>query len=339
MVQWSKAIGTREVLQRRYRLALGGRRQQGGRIQSPRCRPVSPASRRRRCLSLQRISGGTQRSVGAFVQDILTPTSKLVADAQRACRSLENYDGHNLETNVRDRAADARNNRPSHPGQGRHGRQPARGGAVSRDRSPERVGGGRLRVPCADAERAVSSVPRRRRDSRFRMTSWSPERLLGGEAGVNVAPARNVTVRLTWFDNRVKNPVFNVTTRRRPRHAATQNVARDASPRRAGRRRLSDRHLWRFSGGYVYNDAKVTEGGAANADAGRQGAAAGAEASRIAAGRLLEREGRDGRVRRAGRRPAVQRRPERQLHSGGNIGRRRLRCDHPSACPASQSSI
>jgi len=38
-----------------------------------------------------------------------------------------------------------------------------------------------------------------------------PERLTGGEAGVNVAVSRNTTVRTTWFDNRVKNPVSNVT--------------------------------------------------------------------------------------------------------------------------------
>ena len=34
-----------------------------------------------------------------------------------------------------------------------------------------------------------------------------PERLKGGEFGVNVAPVRNMTVRATWFDNRVENPV------------------------------------------------------------------------------------------------------------------------------------
>ena len=38
-----------------------------------------------------------------------------------------------------------------------------------------------------------------------------PERLVGGEAGVNLQPARNATVRLTWFDNRVHNPVSNIT--------------------------------------------------------------------------------------------------------------------------------
>src|SRR6185369_11254887 len=30
-----------------------------------------------------------------------------------------------------------------------------------------------------------------------------PEKLKGGELGVNVAPARNLTARVTWYDNRV----------------------------------------------------------------------------------------------------------------------------------------
>src|SRR6185295_8859577 len=38
-----------------------------------------------------------------------------------------------------------------------------------------------------------------------------PERLVGGESGVNVAPVRNVTLRTTWFDNRISDPVANLT--------------------------------------------------------------------------------------------------------------------------------
>ena len=39
-----------------------------------------------------------------------------------------------------------------------------------------------------------------------------PERLVGGEVGVNVAPSENFTFRSSWYDNRVENPVANVTT-------------------------------------------------------------------------------------------------------------------------------
>ena len=67
-------------------------------------------------LALQRISGGTQRSVGAFVQDIFTPmpTARRSRSA-RASISWRNYDGHNLETTVADRRCRRANNRPSLP--------------------------------------------------------------------------------------------------------------------------------------------------------------------------------------------------------------------------------
>ena len=38
-----------------------------------------------------------------------------------------------------------------------------------------------------------------------------PERLFGGEAGLRLEPLNNLTVRSTWFDNRIENPVSNVT--------------------------------------------------------------------------------------------------------------------------------
>ena len=38
-----------------------------------------------------------------------------------------------------------------------------------------------------------------------------PERLVGGELGVTVVPTSNVLLRSTYFDNRVKDPVSNVT--------------------------------------------------------------------------------------------------------------------------------
>jgi outer membrane receptor protein involved in Fe transport len=84
-----------------------------------------------------------------------------------------------------------------------------------------------------------------------------PERLVGGEVGVNVAPARDVTVRTTWFDNRVKDPVSNVTIGTNLQQR--QNLGRTRIwgvqtevEYRAG-------SFWRFSGGYIYDQAKVKE--------------------------------------------------------------------------------
>jgi outer membrane receptor protein involved in Fe transport len=87
-----------------------------------------------------------------------------------------------------------------------------------------------------------------------------PERLTGGEAGVTVN-AGNATVRATWYDNRIEDPVSNVTI-----SAAGANVTQQRQ--NLGRTRVRglqtdlDVRLgsnWRASGGYLFNDAKVTE--------------------------------------------------------------------------------
>jgi outer membrane receptor protein involved in Fe transport len=84
-----------------------------------------------------------------------------------------------------------------------------------------------------------------------------PERLFGGEAGVRIEAMRNVSIRSTWYDNRVKNPVSNVTIGTNLQQR--QNL---------GRTRI---HGWqndvemrvgpslRLAGGYLFNIAKVTE--------------------------------------------------------------------------------
>jgi len=94
-----------------------------------------------------------------------------------------------------------------------------------------------------------------------------PERLVGGEAGVSVAPARNVTVRTTWFDNRITNPVSNVTlstvgatvTQQRQNLGATRiwGVQSDVEYRLGAE--------WKVAAAYLYNHARVTDGGVANA--------------------------------------------------------------------------
>ena len=80
---------------------------------------------------------------------------------------------------------------------------------------------------------------------------------------MNLAPARNVTGRVTWFDNYVRNPISNVTVS--ATLAQTQNLGKtrihgvqaDVEYRLASFRRLA--------GAYLYEQAKVTDGGVANA--------------------------------------------------------------------------
>ena len=88
-----------------------------------------------------------------------------------------------------------------------------------------------------------------------------PERLIGGDAGFTVTPARNVTWRVTWFDNRIRNPVSNVTL-------STSGTQVTQQRQNLGRTRVwgvqSDVEyrvgtVWRFSAGYLYDHATVEE--------------------------------------------------------------------------------
>jgi outer membrane receptor protein involved in Fe transport len=90
-----------------------------------------------------------------------------------------------------------------------------------------------------------------------------PERLVGGEAGINVAPAHNLTTRLTWFDNRVNDPVLNVTLNATT--AQKQNLGQTRIRGVQTDVEYQAGQFWRVSGAYVYDQAKVTDGGVANA--------------------------------------------------------------------------
>jgi outer membrane receptor protein involved in Fe transport len=84
-----------------------------------------------------------------------------------------------------------------------------------------------------------------------------PERLKGGELGLSLAPMRNLTLRTLWFDNRVENPVSNVTialnTQQRQNLGRTRiwGVQTDAEYRLGPD--------WRVAGAYMNNHATVTE--------------------------------------------------------------------------------
>ncbi len=119
--------------------------------------PVTIAS----TLSVNRISGGTQQLSGAFVQDIFTPTDKLIVTLSARLDHWRNYDGHNLESSAITGLPTV-NNRPTIPERSDTVVSPRGGGDVSRDGSRERLGRGEFRVPRADAHRAVPPVFSRR---------------------------------------------------------------------------------------------------------------------------------------------------------------------------------
>ena len=87
-----------------------------------------------------------------------------------------------------------------------------------------------------------------------------PERLKGGELGVSVAPVQSVVLRSTFYDNRVKDPVANVTiTPTNPNQLQRQNLGRTRIRGLQTDVQVTVGDYMRVSGGYLFNDAKVRE--------------------------------------------------------------------------------
>jgi iron complex outermembrane recepter protein len=95
-----------------------------------------------------------------------------------------------------------------------------------------------------------------------------PERLAGGEIGVNLLVARQMTARATWFDNRVKDPVANVTITP-PNLLQRQNLGRTRIRGLQLDWELQAGRQWRFAAAYAHSDATVTENPANPALIGR----------------------------------------------------------------------
>ena len=207
---------------------------------------------------LHRVSGGTQRSVGAYVQDVSTVLPNLTITLSARVDHWRNYDGHNLE-NVPS-GAPAPGNKPS---------LPERDDTVA---SPHAAAMYHLseQVSIWGAANSAFRAPTLNELYRqFRVGSvltlanenLGPERLVGGEAGLNLYLLRDLTVRSVWFDNHIDNPVSNVTltatpaltTQQRQNLGATHiwGIQTDAEYRLG--------EMWRVSGGYQYDQAKVTE--------------------------------------------------------------------------------
>ena len=226
-------------------------------------------------LALQRVSGGTQKSMGAFVQDILTPLPKLTMTLSARVDHWRNYDAHNLETAVI--AGTAINNKPSCDTSA--GTPPSclvdRADNVVSPRAAARYQiTGRISA-WGDVGAGFRAPTLNELYRQFRVgtvltlanENLGPERLVGGEAGISLAPARDLTIRTTWFDNRVTNPVSNVTlttvganvTQQRQNLGETRirGVQSDVEYRAGS--------FMRFSAGYLFNNAKVTDGGSTNA--------------------------------------------------------------------------
>ena len=214
----------------------------------------------------KRLSGGSQQSLGVFVQDVITPVSKLVVTLSARADHWRNYSAHNLEMTA-STGLPTVNNKPSCSESG--GSPPSclqdRTDTVVSPRLAalyhvtDRVSawgdfGYGFRAPTLNElyrQFSVGAVLTRANDQ------LGPERLIGGEFGVNFAPVSYITIRTTWFDNRVSNPVSNVTIGTNLQQRQNLGSTQIWGIQTDGEYRIGS--SWRFSAGYLYNQAIVVD--------------------------------------------------------------------------------
>ena len=205
---------------------------------------------------LNRISGGTQKIGGLFIQDIIEVTSKLQLTGSVRFDSWRNYDAHNFETTIATGQPTANNRTLADKSDNAFS---PRGAVLYRATDRVSVWGSisnGFRAP------TLNELYRQFRVGAILTLAneeLGPERLTGVEAGVSVAATDRVTVRGTFFNNRVKDPIANVSTNaagtvRQRRNLGSTNIGgfqTDVSYRVNG--------SWGVSGAYVFDVAKVHE--------------------------------------------------------------------------------
>lgn len=247
MVQWSRALGTRQYFSAGTDIRwVDGDSEENG-----------LDAQRGTQVILLRNSGGTQRNAGFFVQDLITPTSQLILTLSARVDSWRNYDGHNLETSLIGAQV---NNVPSLPDRSDTVASPR---AAARYHLTHRLDvwgdlGWGFRAPTLNELYRQFRVGTTLTLANFAL---GPERLIGGEAGVSYAISPNATARATWFDNRIKDPVSNVTISQSGANVTQQRQNLGKTHVRGIQTDLEYRigSEWRVAAAYVYDQAKVTD--------------------------------------------------------------------------------
>jgi outer membrane receptor protein involved in Fe transport len=205
-------------------------------------------------VTLLRDSGGTQQSSGAFVQGQIWPVPQLSITLSGRVDHWRNYNARNLETTVAtglptpaSRTLPDRDDTVFSP------RAALLYHVTDRVTAWGSIGAG-FRAPTLNElyrQFRVGAILTLANDQ------LGPERLKGGELGVNVAPMPNLTVRTTWFDNRVENPVSNVTIALNTQQRQNLGRTRIVGVQSDVEYRIGSE--WRVSAGYLANSAKVKE--------------------------------------------------------------------------------
>ena len=86
-----------------------------------------------------------------------------------------------------------------------------------------------------------------------------PERLTGGEVGLNLAVSPKLFLRATGFWNRLKNPISNVTLSVTPELIIRQrrNLGRTRARGVSGQAEYRLNSRWRFRAGYLFNESTI----------------------------------------------------------------------------------
>jgi outer membrane receptor protein involved in Fe transport len=205
---------------------------------------------------LHRVSGGRQKIGGAFAQDLMEITPKLQLTLSARWDRWHNYDAHNHETTIatgvptaNDKVLADRSDRAVSP----------RIAALYRAADKVSVWGSFSRGFRAPT---LNELYRQFRVGAILTTAnenLGPEHLTGVETGISVTPLDRLTIRGTLFNNRMKDPIANVTTTpngntRQRRNLGSSNIAgfqADAAYR-------VDAH-WNVSFAYVFDNAKVRQ--------------------------------------------------------------------------------
>lgn len=219
-------------------------------------------------VTLRRVSGGTQRGLGAFVQHIFSATSALTITSGIRMDGWRNYNAHNFEHTAAGTPTASHN--PALPSRSDVVLSP-RVAAIYRvtDRVSVwgNIGAG-FRAPTLNElyrQFRVGTV------LTLANNQLGPERLRGGEIGIQITPLRTLAWRTTWFDNRITDPVSNVTlsavgasvTQQRQNLGATRvSGIQTSAEYRAG-------SSWRFSGAYIHQRARITDNPANTALVGK----------------------------------------------------------------------
>ncbi len=209
--------------------------------------------------TLRRVSGGTQQSFGFFVQDMIRATDNFSLTLSARVDRWRTYNGHNLETSVPSGVPTVNNN-PSLPERADTVASPRIAGRYKLSERWSVWGdlGAGFRAPTLNElyrQFRVGAV------LTLANNQLGPERLVGGELGLTFHPVRTVMVRSTYFHNRVKDPVSNVTL---PAVGGTVTQQRQNLGRTRIRGMQHDAEVrigpsWRFTGGYLFEHAEVTE--------------------------------------------------------------------------------